>query len=73
MTLEDMLKPQIWTCSNCGGALHVYPYKSPLPTRGKRERFEVKTINICHKCTFGVDRPITPDEALERLTERFSH
>ena len=72
MTLEDALKPQIWTCGNCGGELHVYPYKSPLPTRGKNERFEIKAINICNKCTFGIDKPITPEKALTLLVEKFS-
>ena len=71
-TIEELLKPQIWTCGGCGGELHIYPYKQPLPTRGKNERFEIKTINICNKCTFGIDEPITPNKAFELLAERFS-
>jgi len=48
LTLKEMLKPAIWTCGNCGGKLYVYPY-----TEGEGKNMEIKTINICPKCTFG--------------------
>ena len=48
MTLEELMKPSIITCGNCGGELHIIPIKKDL---GKG-RFEIDTINICGKCTF---------------------
>ena len=72
----EELKPYIITCGGCGGELHVYPYKVDLGKRKRKGRmvdyFEVKTINICNKCTFGIDKPITPNEALARLVDKFS-
>ena len=47
-TLEEIMKPSIMTCVNCGGKLHVIPIKKDLG-KGK---FNIETINICGKCTF---------------------
>jgi hypothetical protein len=48
LDLEEIMKPRIMTCMNCGGDLHVIPVKIELP-KGK---FRIDTINICGKCTF---------------------
>jgi hypothetical protein len=48
MTLEEILKPSIITCAQCGGNLHIIPFKKDLG-HGK---FSIETINICGKCTF---------------------
>ncbi len=47
-TLEELLKPRIITCANCGGDLHIIPIKKDL---GKG-RIAIETVNICGKCTF---------------------
>jgi len=51
LTLEELMKPSIITCGKCGGELHIIPYKEWL--NDKHTKFEIKTINICGKCTFG--------------------
>ena len=72
----EELKPSVITCGGCGGELHVYPYKVDLGKRVRKGKlvdyFEIKTINICHKCTFGIDKPLPPNKALEALVEKFS-
>lgn len=47
-TLEDVMKPRVITCGDCGGKLHIIPIKKDLG-KGK---FAIETINICGKCTF---------------------
>lgn len=42
-TIEDLLKPKIITCGNCGGDLHIIPI---------RNGNKIETINICGNCTF---------------------
>ena len=48
MTLEEIMKPTTMTCADCGGTLHIIPFRKELG-KGK---FTIETINICGKCTF---------------------
>jgi hypothetical protein len=48
LSLEEIMKPTIIRCAQCGGDLHIIPFKKDL---GKR-KFTIETINICGKCTF---------------------
>ena len=48
LSLEELMKPRIITCGNCGGELHVIPVKKELD-KGK---FTIETINLCGKCSF---------------------
>ena len=43
ITLEELMKPRMYTCGKCGGELHVIPI---------RDGNEIKTINLCGKCSF---------------------
>jgi len=40
--LEEILKPEIWTCAKCGGDLHVHKYLWEK---------EIKSINWCKNCS----------------------
>jgi hypothetical protein len=53
ISLEELLKDQVWTCCKCGGPLYVHPYlhKLPLEGRERKQRQEIRTINICRTCT----------------------
>lgn len=52
MTLEEMLKDQVWTCGVCNGPLYVHPYlcEVELGGRERKIRQEIKTINYCPVC-----------------------
>ena len=52
ITLEELLKPQIWTCGKCGGSLIVRPYQ----TWDK----EIKSINFCSNCSLDHPDPEEP-------------
>ena len=43
ITLEEIMKPRIITCGSCGGELHIIPV---------RDGNEIKTINLCGRCSF---------------------
>jgi len=53
ITLEELLKDQVWTCGKCGGPLYVHPFLCPVKLEGRerKQRQEIKTINICPTCT----------------------
>jgi len=47
-TLEELMRPTVITCGQCGGDLHIIPVKED----SSKSRICIRTINICGKCTF---------------------
>jgi len=48
MSYEEIMKPRIYTCGNCGGQLHIIPFEKNLGNG----RITIDTMNICGKCSF---------------------
>jgi len=52
ISLEELLKPDIWTCGKCGGPLYVHPYLCEHEVRGREKAWrEIKSINWCPNCS----------------------
>ena len=51
ISLEELLKPDIWTCGKCGGPLYVHPYLCPVSDNPNEKVKEIKTINWCPNCS----------------------
>ena len=52
LTYQELLKPTTMTCGRCGGTLNVFPYEHILGyTKKGIKKVEIKTINICEKCS----------------------
>ena len=53
ISLQDLLKDDIWTCGKCGGPLYVHKYLSEIMPQGRERKIrkEIKAFCFCPVCS----------------------